>query len=138
MSLPYVSVILPCLNRKEWLLEAIAALRTQTYPSDRYEIIIVDNGSTDGTWEWLQETSKESGVALRCFLNRTCYKTPSGSRNVGIRHARGEIVGFTDSDCVVYGDWIEKGVLRFREGVGIVTGRTIPPEGAPVRTLSRV
>src|SRR5690348_7937950 len=113
MNPPYVSVIVPCLNRKEWLQAAIASLRAQSYPANSFEIIVVDNGSQDGAWELLQQTSNEGGVLLRCFRNDTPCKTPTGSRNVGIRHARGGIIGFTDSDCVVAHEWIEKGVARF-------------------------
>jgi len=138
MNSPYVSVIVPCLNRKAWLQEGIGALRRQQYPRDRLEIIVVDNGSRDGAWEWLQEASKQDGIPLRCFRNDTPYKTHAGSRNVGLRHAQGEIIAFTDSDCMVSSDWIQKGVARFREGVGIVVGKTIPPPNDPVGSLSKV
>jgi glycosyltransferase involved in cell wall biosynthesis len=138
MNPPYVSVIVPCLNRKEWLQAAIASLRAQSYPANSFEIIVVDNGSQDGAWEWLQETSKQVGVSLKCFRNDTPHKTPTGSRNVGIRYARGEIIGFTDSDCTVTHDWIEKAVARFRGPMGIVVGKTIPLSNDPVGPLSRI
>ncbi|MDQ2901027.1 MAG: glycosyltransferase [Acidobacteriota bacterium] len=135
---PFVTIIVPTLNRKEWLIEAVESLRAQDYPHDRFEVIAVDNGSRDGAWEWLLATALLPGPRLRCFRNETIYKVSSGSRNVGIRHAAGEIVGFTDSDCIASADWIRKGVGAFREGVDIVVGRTIPPPGDRPTPLSKI
>ena len=118
--------------------EAVAALRAQTYPADRFEIIAVDNGSSDGTWEWLLEAARQPGVPLACFRNETAFKTHAGSRNVGLRHARGSIIAFTDSDCMAAPDWIGNAVARFRPGLGVLVGRTIPPPNDPVGPMSRV
>ncbi len=138
MQLPFVTIIVPTLNRREWLSETIDSLRAQDYPRDRFEVIAVDNGSRDGAWEWLLEACAEPGMRLLCFRNETKYRVPSGSRNVGIRHAGGEIVGFTDSDCIVAADWIRTGVAAFRDGVGIVVGRTLAPLGDPIGPLSKI
>ncbi len=137
-AVPFVTVIIPTLNRKEWLSEIVASLRAQDYPHDRFEVLVVDNGSRDGTWEWLIEACQAPGMQLRRFRNETRFKVPSGSRNVGLQHARGTIVAFTDSDCIAAPDWIRRGVAAFREGVGIVAGRTLPPPGDPVGPLSKV
>jgi glycosyltransferase involved in cell wall biosynthesis len=138
VRLPFVSVIVPCLNRKAWLQEAIRALRAQTYPSDRFEIIVVDNGSNDGTWEWLEEAATECNPPLQRMRNETSNRTHAGSRNVGLRHALGEIIAFTDSDCIAAAEWLESGVAGFQTGVGLIVGRTISPPGDPVGLLSRI
>lgn len=138
MNSRFVSVIVPCLNRKAWLQEAIASLQKQSYPAESFEIIVVDNGSTDGAWEWLQEASRSSRISVRCFRNESPVRTHSSSRTFGLRHARGEIIGFTDSDCLAAPDWIEKGVARFEGDVGMVVGKTIPPPTDPVGPLSRI
>ena len=85
----------------------------------------MDNGSTDGTWEWLLEAAREPNLCLRCFHNDCPEKLPAVSRNVGLGHARGEIIAFTDSDCRSAPGWLEAGVAQFRDGVGVVVGRTI-------------
>lgn len=138
MEPAFVSIIVPTLNRKEWLQEQIASLRALRYPRDRFELIVVDNGSSDGAWEWLQEALKDSPVPLKPIRNETPFKTHAGSRNVGLRHARGEIIAFTDSDCIVTPGWLSAAVSRFRRGLGIVVGKTIPPPDDPIGPLSRV
>ena len=88
---PKVSVIIPTYNRKDYIAEAIDSVLNQTYTN--YEIIVVDDGSTDGTGELLR---KRYGDKIRFF-----YKENGGcasARNYGIREARGEYVVFLDSD----------------------------------------
>jgi GT2 family glycosyltransferase len=137
--LPFVSVVIPCFKRKEWLQEQIALIRAQDYPADRFEIIMVDNGSRDGTFEWLQEEATKGPVRLTCIENTTQFRSPEGgSRNLGLTLARGEIVGFTDSDCLVEPNWISNAVRHFSTGIGIVCGRTVAPEDKDTGLLSRI
>lgn len=136
---PFVSVIVPCLNRKEWMQEQVRSLLAQTYPPESIEIIAVDNGSTDGLWEWLEtESAADHKIPLRCYRNESGRRTGEASRNMGITYARGSILAFTDSDCICAPDWVEKGVAAFRPGVGIVVGQTTPPPGEKPGPLARV
>ena len=89
---PRVSVIIPTRNRRRHLEEAIESVFAQTY-SD-YEIIVVDDGSTDGTKDLLAERYR--GRPLVCFSQEN--RGSSAARNVGIRAARGEFLAFLDSD----------------------------------------
>ncbi len=130
---------MPCLGRRDWVIEQMAALRSQTYPHDRYEVIVVDNGSKDGTWEFFIEEAKRPGPPLRYFRNHTGHPTCNGSRQVGVDNARGTVLAFTDTDCLVTPEWLINGVRRaMEEGVGLVVGRTLPPPQDPVNSLSRV
>lgn len=138
MNLPFVSIVVPIYNRKYWIEELLPTLWEQQYPRERYEIIMVDNGSKDGAWEWVNEQAEASPVAMRCFRNDDPVKVPAASRNKGIREARGEIVAFTDSDCQVTPGWLTGLVASFTEGVGIVEGRTIPVPGDPAPPLTRI
>lgn len=109
-----VSVIIPTYNRKQTLLKTLDSVLAQTYPRDLYEVIVVDDGSIDGTEE-----------ALEPLLSRILYfkqenKGPATARNLGITHARGEIVAFTDDDCVVPLNWIEALVYGFRRYPDVV------------------
>lgn len=87
-----VSIIIPTHNRKGYLEEAIQSVFSQTYK--HWEIIVVDDASDDGTWEWLE---KQTNERFRCLR----LKGNSGStitRNAGLRVARGEYILFLDDD----------------------------------------
>jgi glycosyltransferase involved in cell wall biosynthesis len=126
---PFVSVIVPVYNRKKLLEELLASFGELTYPRDRFEVIVVDNFSSDGTWESLQSAAENSPYTLQVFRNPSAVRSASSSRNYGIHKSVGEILAFTDSDCLVSPGWLEAGVDAFREGVGIVQGRTVPHSG---------
>ena len=88
---PKVSVIIPTYNRKGYIPDAIDSVLEQTYKD--FEIIVVDDGSTDGTGEILR---KRYGEKIRYFSkeNGGC----ASARNFGVRMARGEYIAFLDSD----------------------------------------
>jgi len=109
-----VSVVVPTWNRKERLEEAIASILAQTY--EDYEIVVVDDGSTDGTREWIERHPNPRLVYLR-QENRGS----SSARNAGIRAARGELIAFLDSDDLWLPRKLERQVPLFdRPEVGFV------------------
>jgi glycosyltransferase involved in cell wall biosynthesis len=126
---PFVSIIVPALNRRELLRQLVESVEALRYPRDRFEAIVVDNGSTDGTLEMLEQTAARAPFVLRYIRNESASRVPSVSRNIGIANARGEILAFTDSDCLVSPQWLSEGVAGFGENVAIVQGRTIPHGG---------
>ena len=86
---PRVSVVIPTLNRLSLLREAVASVEAQTWRD--YEIIVVDDGSSDGTAEWLRsQTGVRRVIQERGGVAR--------ARNAGIHVARGELIAFLDSD----------------------------------------
>jgi len=87
-----VSVIIPTYNRAHFLAEAINSVLEQTYKN--YEIIVIDDGSTDGT----SEIVKQFGNKIRYFYQEN--RGPSAARNTGIKNAIGDLVAFIDSDDV--------------------------------------
>ena len=101
-ELPFISVIIPARNEANCIGKALAAIRAGAYPGDRYEIIVVDNGSTD-------ETTK---IAASCGARVLELKSArvSTSRNAGAREAKGEILAFLDADCLPCRTWLEAGV----------------------------
>lgn len=107
MSRIKYSVIIPAYNAERTLSLTLEALRRQTVPREEYEVIVVDDGSTDGT----AEVARAYGVRLIRQQNQG----PAAARNVGVREARGEIVLFTDSDCEPREDWIEKLTAPFAD-----------------------
>jgi glycosyltransferase involved in cell wall biosynthesis len=96
MSKIKVSIIIPTLNSAQVLDKCLASVRAHKSKYD-YEIIVVDAGSTDKTKELAE---KYADKFLRGLPNRM-------NRNIGIQHAKGEIICFTDSDCIVPEDWID-------------------------------
>ncbi|RCV66164.1 Glycosyltransferase involved in cell wall bisynthesis [Methanophagales archaeon] len=99
-----VSVVISTYNRKELLKECIESLFDQTYPKDKYEIIIVDDGSIDKTKEMVKGLMKKSPCSLRYFKQEN--KGPATARNKGIKNAMGEIIAFTDDHCIADKDWL--------------------------------
>lgn len=114
---PFVSIIIPTYNDADRLMHCLEALEQQTYPVEAYEVLVVDNGS-------------EPPVAFPPGAHphaRLLVEPQAGSytaRNTGLDAARGEVIGFTDSDCIPMPDWIAQGVkaLTDNPGCGLVGG----------------
>lgn len=95
------SVVIPAYNAERLLPECLKSLYDQTVPRDQYEIIVVDDGSTDGT---AKAAGSFPGVRVVSQKNQG----PAAARNLGAREAGADIVLFTDSDCVPERDWVER------------------------------
>jgi|AGTN01.1.fsa_nt_gi Predicted glycosyltransferases len=107
---PFVSVVIPVFNDSIRLDTCLAALANQTYPSDSFEAVVVDNGSTDDI---------EAVTGKFAFARLVCESRPSqfAARNTGIEKAKGEVIALTDADCIPAKDWLQRGIerlLRFR------------------------
>lgn len=113
-----VSVIIPVFNDAARLAGCLQSLEDQTYPKAQYEVIVVDNGSNDD----VEPIVRKFGQAR---LYREPFPSSYAARNKGIAHAKGEIVAFTDADCIPSPDWLENGVaaLLANRGCGLVGGR---------------
>jgi GT2 family glycosyltransferase len=97
-----VSVIVPTHNRPAELAECVVALAALDYPEDRFEVIVVDDGSDPPIRP--RETPARPGLRIRwlCQVNAG----PSAARNAGARAAIGEILAFTDDDCAPAAGWL--------------------------------
>lgn len=116
-ALSHVSVVLPVFNDRQCLEKCLEALEHQTYPKDYYEVVVVDNASSVDL----------KGVVARFQQAHYCYEEKPGSyaaRNKGLSLARGEIIAFTDSDCIPASDWIARGVSVLQQipDCGLVGG----------------
>lgn len=134
-ELPFVSVVIPTYNMKALLRDAVESVCRQSYPKDRYEIIVVDNSSTDGTETMMPALIKGSPCVISYYRKEN--EGPGASRNLGIAKAKGSIVAFTDSDCVADRDWLSSGMSAMGEGTGLVQGKTLPNPQQQQSTFSR-
>jgi len=123
-SLPFISVIVPTYNRARVLPYLFQALAHQFYPADRMELIVVDNSSSDNTEDVVKRWAEVLPFEVRFY--RKDNKGPAASRNYGAARAHGEIVAFTDSDCLPVPGWLRGAAREFGEGAGIVCGPFIP------------
>lgn len=109
-----VSIVIPTYNRKKVLKRCLELLFAQNYPKDKYEIILVDDGSTDGTDKMVASLNPPCRFTY-LYQER---KGPHIARNLGITHAEGEIVIFIDSDILCPPDLISEHIKyhnRFKD-----------------------
>ncbi len=123
-SHPFVSVVVPVLHDGPGIRTCLEALLSQTYPPDRYEIVVADNGSTDDTRGVVERLRAGRGSRLSLVVEGQ-VRTSYAARNRGIRVARGEILAFTDADCVPAPTWLECGVRALRTEAAAVAGGRI-------------
>jgi len=99
-----ISVIIPTYNRKDMLEGCLKSIFSQDYNTKDYEVIVVDDASSDGTSSIVKIMAKKH-KNLRLIRNRQ-NMGPAYSRNRGIKKSRGNIIAFTDDDCSVDNDWL--------------------------------
>jgi glycosyltransferase involved in cell wall biosynthesis len=112
---PKVSVVIPVLNGARVLGRCLDALAAQK-GAPAFEVIVVDNGSTDGTGD----VARRHPVGARDFVEPA--RGPYAARNAGIAAARGEIVAFTDADCTPDPGWVREGFRALEAGADLAGG----------------
>lgn len=100
-----LSVIVATYNRKDELRELLDSLEEQTLRKEEFEVVVVDDGSTDGTVDWLEGHRKNSSLTIRLFRQEN--SGPAAARNRGMQEASGEYFIFIDSDCTASPHWLE-------------------------------
>ncbi len=111
---PYFSIIIPVYNSLQFIKKSIDAVKEQLYPHEKLQLIIVDDGSTDGTKEYLNNLTHQNylGFMVKVYSLKVNMGR-SVARNIGLALADGEIVAFLDADCTVDHDWILRMALIF-------------------------
>jgi len=124
-TLPFVSVIVPMHNERRYIERCLESLVAQDYARDRFEVIVVDGGSTDGSRE-LVEAMRERLPNLRVLENRG--KHTSRGLNIGLAFAQGEVIARVDAHAAVAPDFLRENVAALRRTNADVVG-------GPIKTL---
>lgn len=136
MQMPLISVIVPAYNIIDYLPRCVASLRRQTYSN--LEILLVDDGSTDGTGQLCHRLAAEDERI------RVLHKENGGTssaRNMGIEKARGEFLGFVDSDDYVEPDMYMRlyRAMTGRENWLVQVGRDeVDEQGGPLPSICEI
>jgi len=109
-----ISIIIPAYNSEKTIGDCLKVLSSQNYPKNKYEVIVVDDGSIDNTKNIVKKFRKFK------FIEQN-HNGPAVARNLGAKKSKGEIILFTDSDCIPSKNWIRNMVKPFenKEIVGV-------------------
>jgi GT2 family glycosyltransferase len=127
-SLPTLSVVVPTYNRRDSLRVTLEGLQAQTYPVDRIEVIVVSDGSTDGTDAFLNDFASRSSLRIRPILQENAG--PSRARNRGIREATGDIVILIDDDVEPAPDFLAAHAAHHAKASDVVVIGPMSPDPA--------
>ncbi|MDY7003514.1 MAG: glycosyltransferase [Cyanobacteriota bacterium] len=124
-----VSVIVPIYNGEKDLPDLIECLRSQTYPADQVEYLLVDNNSGDRSNSLIEAAARSSQITI-CLVTENQIQSSYAARNAGIRAASSEIFAFTDGDCRPQPQWLENLIQPFSDpNIGIVVGEILALPG---------
>lgn len=111
---PRVSIIIPVYNGARTIASCLESVLNQTYPADGYDVIVVENGSTDET------STIAERYPIRLF--HSDRRGPAAARNLGLTQTDADVVAFTDADCVADAEWLSELVKPYADpeigGVG--------------------
>ena len=105
LQLPLISVVTPTFNRKEELVHLFNSMKKQTLDPKFFEMIISDDGSTDGTDEYVKNLKNKFQFNLSYVSQKNLG--PGSARNNGVKNSKGELIVFIDSDCEADSNWLK-------------------------------
>ncbi len=124
MTLPRASIIIPTYNRPDRLTACLDALANLDYPENRFEVLVVDDGSQ--ALSSVENCVRAVGSRMSTHLLQQQHAGPAAARNLGANASRSELLAFTDDDCRPDAGWLRAlvGALAKSRGA-VVGGRTI-------------
>lgn len=126
-----ISVVIPVYNNRAGLRICLDALASQTLPRDDYEVLVIDNGSTEPYADLVEE-----------FPQVTWLQEPKpgsyAARNRGIERASAPVIAFTDSDCIPDAHWLEQALVAIGSADAAILGGRISFQDVPDRPLNIV
>jgi glycosyltransferase involved in cell wall biosynthesis len=126
-----ISVVIPTYRRPDLLQRCLGPLLRQSFPRERYEIVVVDDGQTEDTRELVERLAAQTqGLPLLRYLRPQGTKGPAAARNRGWTAAEGEVVAFTDDDTIPDTDWLREGWAAMQQARAAVRGAVhVPIDG---------
>lgn len=132
----FISVIIAARNEESNLPLCLASVIQQTYSTELYEIIVVDDGSIDRTAEVCRDfIQRYPYVKLVAVQEDAHIRGKANALAQGIEAAKGEIILITDADCVVPPTWVEQTAMRYNDHVGLVGGFTLQRGTTPLEGM---
>jgi GT2 family glycosyltransferase len=122
---PSVSIVVPTFERRANLARLLAALAAQTHPVDDIELVVVDDGSTDGTIDWI----RAARPPYRVHAITQTHRGPAAARNLGVAESRGDLIVFLDDDVVPDPGLVASHVAAHGSAKNLaVIGPMLPPQ----------
>jgi len=122
----FISVIIAARNEEENLPECLESVANQTYPVSSYEVLIMNDGSTDGTERICSEfVQRFPNIKLIQVKEDVLIRGKANALAQGIESAAGEVILITDADCTVPKTWVEQTAKRYDSEVGLIGGFTL-------------
>ncbi|MDE3000470.1 MAG: glycosyltransferase [Gemmatimonadota bacterium] len=140
-AFPFVSVVIAARNEAGFIGECLQGLVSQSYPADRCEVLVVDDGSTDGTMQ-IATGFARAYPNVRCIESTDAFQHMAAKKrplSEGIRAARGRVILTTDADCSVPATWISGMVSQLENGADVVIGFSqVRNAGEPLTPAERL
>lgn len=135
---PRVSVVISVKNRSALLWDCLLGLAEQSLPRELFEVVIIDNMSSEDLTRVFDRGRTELGLTIRTARTER-DRGPAPARNLGVAMAQAPIIAFTDSDCRPSPAWLSQVVSAFDDPtVAFVTGPVLPKPGQTARITSKL
>jgi GT2 family glycosyltransferase len=134
---PGIAVVIPTFQHGARLICILEELANQSLASDRFEVIVVDDCSTDHTVAAVEDLARRLPYRLRVMVTPK-NDGPAAARNLGWKASDAPVIAFLDDDCTPWCRWLEAGLAAFeaQPRAGVIQGSTHLPEGTDVNLLS--
>ncbi len=127
MLMPFVSVIVPARNEERYIERCLYSLAAQDYPRERLEVLVLDGMSDDETPRIVSRFAAESTLDLRLIENPR--RKPAAAMNVGLQHARGEVIVRLDAHAAAVPDFLTRSIAALDASAADCAGGVIESEG---------
>jgi GT2 family glycosyltransferase len=130
VPVPEISVVIPTYNRSDRIVALLETLRQQTVAPERYEVVVVDDCSTDGTFEAITALAPSLPFALHLVRTPANQGQPAAARNLGWKEATTPLLAYLDDDVTPVPGWLDAGLaaLHSQPKAGVIQGRTHVPD----------